>query len=91
MVYKTGRKNMKDRFESLELQNVKEQIAQHCCFSLGKKKIRQLSPRFEELWVKRELQRTKEAYDLLIRYGAPSFQGLQIHRKVLKQVRKMLH
>ena len=38
MVYKTGRKNMKDRFESLELQNVKEQIAQHCCFSREKRK-----------------------------------------------------
>lgn len=79
---------MKDRFESLELQNVKEQIAQHCCFSLGKKKIRQLSPHFEELWVKRELQRTKEAYDLLIRYGAPSFQGLHDTQESIEASKK---
>ena len=68
-------KHMKERYEELELDAVKEQIIRHCSFSLGKQKIRQLSPRFEELWVRRELTRTQEALTLVYRYGNLPFQG----------------
>lgn len=67
---------MKDMYEPLELDIVRERIARYCSFSLGKQKIRQIQPRFEELWVKRELARTKEAFDLVIRYGNLPFGGI---------------
>lgn len=67
---------MKDTYEPLELHVVKQQIARHASFSLGKQRILDLTPRFEELWVKRELQRVKEAYQLVVRYGNIPFQGV---------------
>lgn len=67
---------MRNRYEALELDVVKERITQYCSFSLGKQKIRQTSPCFEEFWVKRELRRTQEAYDLVIRYGNLPFGGI---------------
>ncbi|MEG0330140.1 MAG: endonuclease MutS2 [Longicatena sp.] len=67
---------MKDMFEPLELDVVKEQMATYCSFSLGKQKIRQSMPCFDKLWVQRELIRTKEALALVIRYGNLPFQGV---------------
>ena len=55
---------MKDKQVALELDIVKEQIAHHCAFTLGKKKIRETYPTFDKLWVDRELKRSKEAFDL---------------------------
>lgn len=79
---------MKERYETLELDAVKEQMARHCSFSLGKQQIRQLSPRFEELWVTRELARTKEALALVYRYGNLPFQGVHDHTTALEDARK---
>lgn len=67
---------MKENYEALELDVVKEQIAGFAAFSLGKKKIRDTYPRFEPLWVNRELARSKEAYDLVIRYGTLPLGGI---------------
>ncbi|MFQ7536326.1 MAG: hypothetical protein ACLRL6_02565 [Clostridium sp.] len=50
---------MKDMYEPLELHEVKEQVAKHASFSLGKQLIRQMMPRFDALWVRRELARVK--------------------------------
>ena len=68
---------MKDKLEALELDKVKEQIVRHCAFSLGKQNIRETYPSFDELWVKRELTRSKEAYDLVIRYGPIPMGGVR--------------
>ena len=68
---------MKDRQEALELDVVKEQIVRYCAFSLGKQKIRQTYPTFDKLWVDRELKRSKEAFDLVVRYGTMPFGGIR--------------
>ena len=52
-------KHMKERYEELELDAVKEQIIRHCSVALGKQKSRQRSPRFGGLWVRLELTRTQ--------------------------------
>lgn len=67
---------MKDKFEALELDKVKQQIMRHCAFSLGKAKIEQTYPSFDELWIKRELSRSQEAYDLVVRYGSLPMGGI---------------
>lgn len=67
---------MKDIYEPLELDIIKERMVKHCSFSLGKQKVRQSTPHFDALWVKRELTRTKEAYNLVIRYGNLPFGGV---------------
>ncbi|MCR0263272.1 endonuclease MutS2 [[Clostridium] innocuum] len=67
---------MKDTYEPLELDLVKEQVARHASFSLGKQLIRQMTPRFDALWVKRELTRVKEAYALVVRFGNMPFGGI---------------
>lgn len=68
---------MKDKQIALELDVVKEQIAHHCAFTLGKKKIRETYPTFDKLWVDRELKRSKEAFDLVVRYGTMPFGGVR--------------
>jgi len=67
---------MKDMYEPLELHEVKEQVAKHASFSLGKQRIRQSMPCFDSLWVTRELNRVKEAFDLAVRYGNMPFGGI---------------
>lgn len=79
---------MKEYYESLELDLVKEQIVRYCSFSLGKQRIRQLTPRFDELWVKRELERTKEALNLVYRYGNVPFYGVHDISKALDDAKK---
>lgn len=66
-----------DRQEALELDVVKEQIVRHCAFSLGKQKIRSTYPNYDKLWVERELKRSKEAFDLVVRYGVMPFGGIR--------------
>ena len=63
-------------YEPLELHEVKEQVAKHASFSLGKQLIRQMMPRFDALWVRRELARVKEAYALVVRFGNMPFGGI---------------
>lgn len=66
---------MKD-FEVLEYQKVKEIIAKHCRFSLGKRLILEQEPSFHFLWIQQENKRLQEAMDVLVRYGNPSFPSL---------------
>ncbi len=79
---------MKEYYESLEFDLVKEQVVRYCSFSLGKQRIRQLTPQFEKLWVKRELERTKEALDLVYRYGNIPFYGVYDISKALDDAKK---
>lgn len=67
---------MKERFDAIELNVVKEQITKYCSFSLGREYLLERMPSYDILWVRRELSRTKEALDLHIRYGAMPFLGL---------------
>lgn len=66
---------MKD-FEALEYTIIKQQIAANCCFSLGRAYLMDLTPSYDYLWIKRELARSKEALDMVIRYGSMPFLGL---------------
>ena len=67
--------NMND-WKALQFQEVKEQIAGFARFSLGKTWIRETQPSFDELWIQRESQRTREAMELFIRYGSVPLPGL---------------
>ena len=79
---------MKKEMEILELELVKKQFEKHCAFSMGIQEIRQASPHYDRLWVTRELARVKEAYDLVVRYGAPSFAGIKDLRLQLQDAAK---
>lgn len=68
---------MKDKFEALELDKVKQQMKRHCAFSLGKEKIEAMYPCFDGLWLKRELARSKEAIALVVRYGVLPMGGIR--------------
>ena len=79
---------MKDMYEPLELHEVKEQVAKHASFSLGKQLIRQMMPRFDALWVRRELARVKEAYALVVRFGNMPFGGIHDTRDSIEAAMK---
>lgn len=68
---------MSNQLDALELKAVKETFLPYCKFSLGKKYIEQQQPVFDYLWIKRELQRTKEAFQLYISYGEMPFYGVK--------------
>ena len=55
----------------------REQVAKHASFSLGKQLIRQMMPRFDALWVRRELARVK----------AVSYTHLDVYKRQLKNSR----
>lgn len=63
-------------FEALEYSIVKQQIAASCCFSLGRAYLMDCTPSYDFLWIKRELSRTKEALEMVVRYGSMPFLGL---------------
>lgn len=63
-------------FEALEYSIVKQQIATNCCFSLGRSYLMDCTPSYDYLWIKRELFRTKEALEMVVRYGSMPFLGL---------------
>lgn len=65
-----------NEFEAIQFQEVKEQIASHCRFSLGREAVMELCPSYDILWIKRELRRSQEAMDLAVRYGAIPLPGL---------------
>ena len=75
-------------YEPLELHEVKEQVAKHASFSLGKQLIRQMMPRFDALWVRRELARVKEAYALVVRFGNMPFGGIHDTRDSIEAAMK---
>ncbi|MDE6195921.1 MAG: endonuclease MutS2, partial [Erysipelotrichaceae bacterium] len=64
-------------YKPLQLDLVKKDISVHCSFSLGKAYVCKQMPIFDYLWVKRELERGKEAYQLLVKYGMPPFEGIE--------------
>lgn len=67
---------MKDYYRPLEFDIVKDAVARHCAFTLGRDIVLQAEPMFDEWMIKRELQRTKEAFSLTVRYGSMPFSGI---------------
>lgn len=63
-------------YKPLQLELVKSAVSTHCAFSLGKEYINSQMPVFDYLWVKRELIRAKEAFQLVVKCGMPSFEGV---------------
>lgn len=68
---------MKEQEKALELDLMKEQIAKQCVSTRGKAQLLALTPVFDELWVKRELNRTKEAMNIVITTGTLPLVGMK--------------
>lgn len=82
---------MNDIQQPLELDIVKERIIRYASFPLGVQMIQALAPVWDELWIRRELTRTKEALDLVVRYGNLPFGGVHdIRDSVENALRDMI-
>ncbi len=66
---------MNDINKVLELDVITEQISKYCIFSLGKDIVLSLQPSYNKLIILQELKRSKEALDLIIKYGSLPFKG----------------
>lgn len=75
-------------YEVLEYHKVKELIAKHCRFSLGKQMLLKQEPSYHFLWIKQENQRLQEAIDVTVRYGHPAFPSLHDIEQSLKDAQK---
>lgn len=67
---------MKENFENLEFNVIKEAVAKNCSFSLGSEYILNETPHFSYLWANRENTRGKEALKLYEAYRTPGFAGV---------------
>ena len=67
---------MRENYESLELDHIKQEMERFCSFSLGIKEIERASPSFDYLYVKRDLRRTYEAIQCVVRFGTMPFTGI---------------
>ena len=56
---------MNENYESVEFSAVKRQIAQRCAFDAGRALLMAQMPRFDTLWIRRELRRCAQASALL--------------------------
>lgn len=61
----------------LELDVVKEEIARYTSFSLGKRRILNLEARYDKLYLKWQLQLSKEALAYVYHYGDLTFGGIK--------------
>lgn len=68
---------MRKQEKALELDVVKQQMVKHCVSTRGKQELLQQHIVFDELWVTRELKRTKEAMDLLMVDCMPPLIGMK--------------
>lgn len=79
---------MKENYQQLEFDLMKEAVAKYCSFSLGKSYILNETPHFSKLWVDRELTRGKEALQLYEVYRSPAFAGVSDISDTLKIIMK---
>ena len=63
-------------YEALQFDECKARIASYCRFSLANKLLKEQEPSFSYLWIKQEAERTKEAYECVVRYGVLPLPGL---------------
>lgn len=78
------------RYERIELDIVKEDIAKYAHFSLGKERIISCSPHHEFLSLNRELQRSKEALAYVYHYGDLPFSGIRDISPYLEDAKRNL-
>ncbi|MDD2591863.1 MAG: endonuclease MutS2 [Erysipelotrichaceae bacterium] len=79
---------MNDINKVLELDVITEQISKYCIFSLGKDIVLSLQPSYNKLIILQELKRSKEALDLIIKYGSLPFKGLNDITDILIKAQK---
>lgn len=72
----------------LEFNKVKEKLKTYAITESGKKLVDQLTPYKSIYEVKNKLEETNEALDMLIRKGAPPFEGLFDTREALERAGK---
>lgn len=65
-----------EEFAALQYNECKEQVAGYCRFSLGRKRILELKPSYEFLWIQQEARRAQEAFNMVVRYGAIPLPGV---------------
>ena len=63
--------------QQLEFQAIKDTIAKYCAFSLGRKRIEDLTATFGSKQIERELRKSKDALDLVIQHGSLPFFGIR--------------
>jgi len=61
----------------LEFFEIKDTISKYCAFSLGRKIIETITPSYQKYKVELELNRSKDALDLVIQYGSMPFPGIK--------------
>lgn len=67
---------MKEQYQPLEYDVVKDAVSKYCAFSLGREYVLNLEPMNDEWQMKRELNRTQEAYDLTMAYDTLPLSGI---------------
>ncbi len=79
---------MNSAYDILEFNEILNEVAGHCRFSLGADLIQSSTPQFNRLWVERELKRTKEAMDMIDVSGSMPFGGISDIRMPLRESQK---
>ena len=79
---------MNRAYDILEFNEILNEVAGHCRFSLGADLIQSSTPQFNRLWVERELKRTKEAMDMIAVSGSMPFGGISDIRMPLRESQK---
>ena len=67
---------MKQDYEGLQFNEIKQQIANFCCFNNGQQLIMQAEPSFRKLIVKLDLDRLKQALEMTVKQGSMPFAGV---------------
>jgi DNA mismatch repair protein MutS2 len=79
---------MNSAYDILEFNEILNEVAGHCRFSLGADLILSCTPQFNRLWVQRELKRTQEAMDMIDISGSMPFGGISDIRMPLRESQK---
>lgn len=79
---------MNRAYDVLEFNEILNEVAGHCRFSLGADLILTQTPQFNRLWVERELTRTKEAMKTIDLSGSMPFGGISDIRMPLRESQK---
>ena len=79
---------MNRAYDILEFNEILNEVAGHCRFSLGADLILNQTPQFNRLWVQRELTRTQEAMKTIDVSGSMPFGGVSDIRMPLRESQK---
>ena len=69
-------RDIRDNYEGLQFNEIKQQIAALCGFSLGKQLIYEAAPIKSKLVLSLELKRLQQAMDMTFKYGSMPFGGI---------------